>query len=178
LRSRATRMRGQMSALHQRVDRQWTGAQGAKCAGRSRQADPARITHNIPSRMVRWSWLGRPVGGRSGDKSGAIRAHPSSVNSRFPARKVWIGGSVAMGGDWRVRRATWQRLARAWWCRRKRDQPRCASHRSGDSVTARSSRRTSGTVSGSRPDGPLFGARRRWRGDEFLRGRHGRARPR
>src|SRR6266542_3481691 len=75
------RMRSQIPACCQRRKREYTVCHGPYRSGRSRQGAPVRSRHTIPLMMVRWSWLGRPVAGRSGGSNGAKRAHCSSVSS-------------------------------------------------------------------------------------------------
>ncbi len=81
-----------------------------------------------------------------------------------------IGALTGMSTGRRARRATWHRFAIAWWRRRQYDQASRKPKRSGGSVRASSSRRTSGTVRGSKlstPESPFFHRpcpERRWPG--------------
>jgi hypothetical protein len=46
-----------------------------------------RRNQRIPLRIVRWSWRGRPVGGRCGRGSGRTRCHSTSVKSSRASKR-------------------------------------------------------------------------------------------
>ena len=77
----AASTRSHTPARRQRRKRLYSVDQGPYRSGTSRQGTPVASFHTIPLRIVRWSWLGRPVRGRSGGNSGASWAHCRSVSS-------------------------------------------------------------------------------------------------
>src|SRR5581483_11709409 len=77
----AASTRSHTPASRQRRKRLYSVDQGPYRSGTSRQGTPVASFQTMPLRIVRWSWLGRPVRGRSGGSSGASSAHCRSVSS-------------------------------------------------------------------------------------------------
>ena len=78
--------------------------QGPKRSGSSRQDEPDRATHSMPSTIKRWSTAGRPVGGFCGGRRGRSCSQQASVRAGNPGIRRAAGGWQETNGAWSARR--------------------------------------------------------------------------